>query len=135
MCLRRLSGDSGRPLSFTVRRPHMVRAILSLVLGLALLYFGIVELSSWHDLAANRVPVVYLSVMAGLLVSLFAAISLIFPRRRRRRALGDATGVDLWGYSAGSADHQSHGHGGDCGHSGGDSGDGGGCGGDGGGGH
>jgi hypothetical protein len=110
----------------------MVRAILSLALGLTLLVFGFVELSSWHDLAANRVPVVYMSVMVGLLISLFAALSLIFPRRRRRRALGGVTGGDPWAYSAGSADHQGHGLGGDCGHSGGD---GGGCGGDGGGGH
>jgi len=111
----------------------MIRAILSLALGLVLLVFGIVELSSWHDLPANRVPLAYASVMMGLVISMFAALSLIFTRRRKR-ILGATTGGELWAYSAGSSGHHGHSHGGDCGHSGTDAG-GGDCGGDGGGGH
>jgi hypothetical protein len=113
----------------------MVRAILSLALGLALLVFGVVELGSWHDLPARQVPLVYVSVMMGLVISIFAILSIAFARRRRR-SLGDVPGGDLWAYSAGSSDHHGPSHGGDCGHSGADTGDGGGGGGgDGGGGH
>jgi hypothetical protein len=109
----------------------MIRAVLSLVIGLTLLGFGIYEVNAWHDLPANRVPLAYLAVMMGLVISLLASLSLAYPRRRRIGTVGDTTGAGTWVFSAGSSDHGGHGHGGDCGHSG----DGSGCGGDGADGH
>jgi uncharacterized membrane protein YgcG len=100
----------------------MLRALLSLTAGLALLAFGIYEIRSWSDLPLNRVPVAYIALMAGFLIAMFATLRLVFPRQRR--SVGGDLGPDP-GLSSGD-----FGHGGDCGH-----GDGGGCGSDGGGGH
>ena len=102
----------------------MLRIILSLVIGLALVAFGLYELRSWDALPLNRVPIVETSLVMGLVIALFATLCLVFPRRRR--TMGGFSGSNLGSYGdSGSS------HGGDCGHGGGD---GGGCG-DGGGGH
>jgi multisubunit Na+/H+ antiporter MnhB subunit len=103
----------------------MLGAIVLLGIGLILVSFGVYQLRSWNDLPLERVTVVYLLLVLGVLATMFATLRLVFPRRRGASS-GGAYGSD----PGLSLSDSGSGHGGDCGH-----GDGGGCGADGAGGH
>ena len=108
----------------------MLGAILCAVVGLALLVLGGFGISSLAQAPADRIPLIYGSIMTGLVLVASGTLQLVF-RSYRRRQLG-ALGSDG---SYGPSVDGSVSHGGDCGHGDGGGGDGGGCGGDGGGGH
>jgi hypothetical protein len=105
----------------------MLSAICCAVVGVALLLLGGLGIRSLAQAPADRIPLIYVSMMMGLVLVVYGALKLVFWSRRQRQ-LGPLSGSD--GYFGPSIDGPS-GHGGDCGHGDG----GGGCGSDGGGGH
>ena len=106
----------------------MLGAICYAVVGLGLLLLGGLGIRSLAQVPADRIPLIYASVMMGLVLLAYGTLKVVFWSRRQRH-LGPIFDGD--GYTGPSIDGPTS-HGGDCGHGGAGGGDGGG---DGGGGH
>ena len=109
----------------------MLGGIVCAVVGFAFVLLGCFGLYSVSQAPMARIPLIYASLMMGLILMTIGILRVVYGRHGR---LGAVSGGE--GYSGPSIDvsaGSSFGHGGNCGHSGGA--DGGACGGDGGGGH
>ena len=94
----------------------MIGSIFSVILGLGLLVAGGFGLVSLQRLTAEHIPLIYGSLVMGVLLVTLGALSLRY--RQRRHVLGTFSTTD--GYLNvpvdGPGHHSISGHGGDCAH-------------------
>jgi hypothetical protein len=102
----------------------MLGAICSAVVGLTLVVLAGLGLYSLEQAPASRVPLIYASLMLGVLLLALGSLRLIYGSSRRRGHGGSDSGGGYFGpdVGVGGSSHGDCGHGGDSGGSGGDGG-------------